>query len=159
VRALAVLLAAVCGLAACGGGDSSKPDPQEAAKLRPLTAKAALPRVKAGPLASVAPALDRICADNSKRAAQARQLGADPDRVAEVASARLSSRVARVPRPTDADSSYTGWTDALKTVANLRRLAATTKGDKQKASRAQAELTEAAARKTAGKLGLTACAK
>ena len=153
-----LLLAATCGVAACGGG-SSKSGPGEAAKLRPLTAKAALPRVKPGPLAKVAPALDRICADNAKRSADALRLGADEDRVAEVASERLSRLVARVPRPTDADARYTGWTDSLKTVVNLRRLAAAADGDKAKALGEQAQRTAAAGRRTAGQLGLTECSK
>jgi hypothetical protein len=158
VRAFAALLLTASMLAACGGDkESSKPDPQEAAKLRPLTAKAEFPRVKPGPLASIAPALDRICADNAKRTAQALRLGADQERVAQVASERLSRLVARVPRPTDADARYTGWTDSLKTVVNLRRLAADADGDKAKALREQAQRTAAAGRRTARQLGLREC--
>jgi hypothetical protein len=154
-KVASLLLAASLGVAACGG-NSSKPDP---AKLRPLTAKAAAPAVKRGPLARTAGALDRICADNAKRAAAARRLGADADSVAEVAAERLSRLVAGVPRPTDADARYTAWTDGLKTVANLRRLAADADGDKAKVLRQQAGRTAAAARNTAGQLGLTDCAK
>lgn len=154
-KVVSLLVAASLCVAACGGS-SSKPDP---AKLRPLTTKAAAPTVKRGPLAHTAPALDAICADNAKRAAEARRLGADADSVAQVAAQRLSRLVARVPRPTDADARYTAWTDGLKTVANLRRLAADADGDKAKALREQAERTAAAARNTAGQLGLADCAK
>jgi hypothetical protein len=115
--------------------------------------------VKPGPLATVAPALDAVCAENAKRAAQALRLGADPERVAEAASQRLSSLVARVPRPTDADARYTAWTDSLKTVVNLRRLAADADGDKAKALQEQANRTAAAGRRTAGQLGLRQCAR
>ena len=152
------ILAAACALAACGGS-SPKPDPGQAAKLRPLTAKAPAARVERGPLARVAPALDRICADNEKRAAQARRLGADQDAVAKAAAERLSRLVGAVPRPSDADARYTGWTDSLKTVVNLLRLAESADGDKAKALREQAQLTAAAARRTAGQLGLAECAK
>jgi hypothetical protein len=157
-RAL-VLVAAACGLAACGGGSSKPDDSAQAAKLRPLTARTSPPRVKPGPFATVAPALDAICADNAKRAARAINAGADPERVAFAASARLSRLAAAVPRPTDADARYTAWTDSLKTDVNLRRLAAAADGDKAKALREQADRTAAAGRKTAGRLGLRRCAR
>jgi hypothetical protein len=154
------MVAASCGLVACGGGSSpSKADPDQAAKLRPLTAKASAPGVKRGPLAREAAALNRICAGNAKLAAQARGRGADPGLVAGAAAERLSALVNGVPRPTDADARYTGWTDALKTTANLHRLAADADADKAKALREQAERTAAAARKSAAKLGLRACAR
>jgi hypothetical protein len=68
--------------------------------------------------------------------------------------------VAAAPQPPDDAAEYGGWRDALKTVANLYRLAAAT-GDKDraKAFREQAGRTAAAARKAAAKLGLGPCAQ
>jgi hypothetical protein len=156
-----LIAAACCGLAACGGGSSgpSPADPGQRVKLRPLTSDEAAPRVKRGPLARVAPALEQICADNARKVAEARRRGADPDLIAKAAAERLAGLVTAVPRPTDADARYTGWVDALRTTANLQRLAVDADGDKAKALREQAGRTAAAARATAAKLGLADCAR
>jgi hypothetical protein len=119
---------------------------------------------RAGPLRTIAPRLERICVDNRARTAAARRLAgndaAAQQRVAEAGSERLARLVARVPRPTDAPPTYTGWSDALKTVVNFNRLAGeASDGDRAKNLRAQAQRTAAAGHKAAGALGLQECAR
>lgn len=103
----------------------------------------------------------RICADNRARTARARSLASDAgDAIDEAGSERLARLIVATPRPADDSPEYGGWTDSLKTAANLYRLADGTKDDtRAKALREQAERTSAAARKTAGALGLAECAK
>lgn len=104
---------------------------------------------------------EQICADNRARTARARALAPDArDAIAQGGSERLARLIAAAPRPADDAPEYGGWTDALATAANLYRLAdGTSDAGRARALRAQAGRTAAAARKTAGKLGLSECAK
>jgi hypothetical protein len=114
-----------------------------------------------GTMAKATPALAHICLDNRGRTARAHALAPEAkDAIDEGGSDRLVRLVANVPRPSDATPAYTGWTNALKTSANLYRLAAVTKDESRaKGLRAQAARSAAAARKTAGELGLFDCAQ
>lgn len=137
---------------------------------RTLAAQDAYPRATPGRLAALVADIAAVCVDNASRKvwansliARDRKLDAQaPElraRIAEAAAERLSRLVAGLPRPTDGGARYTAWTDSLRTVSNLLRLAGDAQGDKATALREQAARAAAASRTTAGRLGLAACAE
>jgi hypothetical protein len=129
--------------------------------VRSSAAGFAYPATSRGTMAQLTPALAHICLDNRGRTARAHSLAPDAtDAVDGGSSDRLARLVSAVPRPSDATPAYTGWTNALKTAANLYRLAAVTPDrPRAEALREQAARSAAAARKTAGQLGLGDCAQ
>jgi hypothetical protein len=129
--------------------------------VRSSVAGFAYPATSRGTIAKLTPALAHICLDNRWRTARAHSLAADAkDAIDRGSSDRLARLVSAVPRPSDAPPAYTGWTNALKTAANLYRLAAVTPDQSRaEALSEQAARSAAAARKTAGQLGLSDCAQ